>query len=216
MSWMRSYRSNRHQQIKVQAQLSTLVQCTRGIPQGSVLGPILFLLYTMDISTVMLSDVSHQEFADATMLDYCRCKPAVVAKLLSDAVSRLAEWLGEIGRLLNEKKTKRMFISPRGAGPVTERVICRNTALASVTTVKSLGLHVDSHMSGTSHLMAMSRKLARRPAYCGGTETPLVSMNRWKVWAALRRPDGMRLNSKSLKGVVIAVFARSSSCIGIR
>ena len=68
LSWFTSYLSNRRQQIKVADILSAPVDCSRGVPQGSVLGPLLFVLYTSELSAILSAilpmQASHQEFAD--------------------------------------------------------------------------------------------------------------------------------------------------------
>lgn len=162
LQWFGSYLSERLQRVKVSQDLAPEVSCSRGVPQGSVLGPLLFLLYTSDISCILPQRIFHQEFADDILLDYSSKDPGDIANTLSDGVSRLANWLSDIGLLLNEKKTQVMFIPPRGLTPPVDAIVtCRNIPLVTVKTVKYLGLIIDNDLAWTTHvdhLAARSRK----------------------------------------------------------
>ena len=165
LEWFSSYLTGRRQRVKVGSQLSPGITCTRGVPQGSVLGPILFLLYTSSLSSILPSEIAHQEFADDIMLDYSHKDPNVIGSILSTGVSKLADWLDDIGLLLNEKKTQVMFILRRGATPSQSlQVKCRGFPLSIVNTVKYLGLHVDSDLSWSSHLAHLGAKARKATA----------------------------------------------------
>jgi len=55
LNWLRSYLNNRHQITVIQSAVSTLQPISAGVPQGSVLGPLLFLIYVNDITESLLS-----------------------------------------------------------------------------------------------------------------------------------------------------------------
>ena len=159
LKWFGSYLSGRKQRVKVGPSLAPEFCCTRGVPQGSVLGPLLFLLYTSELSSVLPAQLSHQEFADDIMLDYSHKDPTVIAATLSDGVTCLAKWLDDIGLLLNEKKTQIMFIPPHGTTCAQyPAVYCKGFPLSVVSTVKYLGLMVDSDLSFSSHLDHLASK----------------------------------------------------------
>ena len=64
-----SYLQNRHQSVKIKDSLSNKVTLSYGVPRGSVLGPVLFILYTTPLSTIISSfDIHHHLYANATQI----------------------------------------------------------------------------------------------------------------------------------------------------
>ena len=110
LTWFISYFSERRQRVKVDDRLSSTVCCTRGVPQGSVPGPILFVLYTRQLRSVVHPDVFSQEFADDIILDYSHHDPRQLNLVLGSALNAVSDWLSDIGLLLNTQKTQVMFL----------------------------------------------------------------------------------------------------------
>lgn len=161
LNWFSNYLTNRFQQVKCGNKVSRPVHCSRGVPQGSVLGPILFTLYTRRLGDAVPVDMKHQEFADDILLDSSNKDPDVVCRMLSEGVSKVAAWLTEIGLLLNSLKTKVLFICPRGSNMPTQKVYCGPQELSAVLSVKYLGLHIDHDLSWNSHVSALERNISR-------------------------------------------------------
>ena len=87
--WIRSWLSGRRQRVCIGQACSEWVPVTSGIPQGSVLGPVLFLIYVNDIDTGITSRIS--KFADDTKLCKRVDKPELRLQLQED-INKLAEW----------------------------------------------------------------------------------------------------------------------------
>ena len=114
-SWFLSYLSNRQQSIVVDGFSSDPVQLTCGVPQGSVLGPILFTLYTSPLSNIIQShDVNHHFYADDTQLQD-KDKPDKVLPLLTrtaDCFNDLKNWM-TANKLKLSDKTEAMVVGTR-------------------------------------------------------------------------------------------------------
>ena len=155
-----SYLSERQQCVRVEHSVSQYVGCSRGVPQGSVLGPLLFVLYTSDMSSVLPGSVCHQEFADDVALDYSDYQPDLVCSVLSNAVTRLAEYLDNIGLLLNASKTQVMFVRPRGCLEGPSEVKCGTTVLDVTPVTKYLGVMLDDQLSWKPQVDFIASKTA--------------------------------------------------------
>jgi len=141
LSWFMDYLSHRQQRVTVGACSSGYSLCSRGVPQGSVLGPVLFSLYVRGMDACLPSTLVHQEFADDFLLEASSTSPHTVSQALTTGVSNLATWLDEKGLLLNEKKTTLLVIKPRGLGAAPlPPVFCRQTQLTVHTHAKYLGV----------------------------------------------------------------------------
>ena len=87
--WFCSYLTDRRQIVRVKDVFSKSVECSRGVPQGSVLGTLLFVLFTSQMSSILPAAVFHQEFDDEIIVDFSHCNPATVCSALTDAVTCL-------------------------------------------------------------------------------------------------------------------------------
>ena len=103
--WFKSYRSNRNQYVSINGFHSGLTSINCGIPQGSVLGPLLFLLYINDFNqAIKFCKVHH--FADDTNLLCLSNSIKKLNKLVNTDLKHLVNWLNPNKISLNVKKTE--------------------------------------------------------------------------------------------------------------
>ena len=112
LSLLTQFLSNRSQHVLVDGCRSKLVKVVSGVPQGSVLGPLLFLLYTSELFSIMENELIG--YADDSTLVAVVPSPDVriaVAESLNRDLSRVSEWCNLWGMKLNASKTKTMIVS---------------------------------------------------------------------------------------------------------
>lgn len=109
LQWLKSYLSNRHQFVQIGENKSTLRLITCGVPQGSVLGPILFLLYINDLC-VISSKLKLVLFADDTTILSAGTNLQQLLAEVSLEMTKIKEWFDCNKLSLNLKKTKFMVI----------------------------------------------------------------------------------------------------------
>ena len=116
LSWFRSYLSNRRQKVVLPGASSTWNFIFAGVPQGSILGPLLFLLYINDIVKNMGSNI--RLFADDTSIFIIVENPISAAQLLNSDLEKIAKWALDWLVTFNPIKTEALLIS-RKLQPLT-------------------------------------------------------------------------------------------------
>jgi hypothetical protein len=115
LQWLTSYLSNRRQRVVINGQSSQWKETNAGVPQGSILGPLLFLIYVNDIVDDLES--SPCLFADDTsLLEVISDVQTSFDKLIRD-LARLADWAHQWRLTFNATKTVHMVISKRLTRP---------------------------------------------------------------------------------------------------
>ena len=112
LSWCKSYLSNRTQQVVINNLSSSSGDVVCGVPQGSILGPLLFLLFINDLPlSLNNSPISVDLYADDTNLYSTALDKSSLEADLQKALDSVHTWCLENGMLINTKKTKLMLIA---------------------------------------------------------------------------------------------------------
>lgn len=147
--------------ITLQHVSSDYKQVTTGVPQGSVIGPIAFILYINDLFQLPLHG-KPKAFADDFILMYDEEDEETMASKMKEDLQLLYDWFCANSLAMNVEKTKYMiFADPRKQVDLSKFDLTVNdTALERVDEYKYLGLHLTSSLNWSSHVNFMATKIA--------------------------------------------------------
>ena len=159
--WFKSYLSNRSQFVSIQGHDSDHLPIQHGVPQGSVLGPLLFLIYINDLhDAIKYSSVYH--FADDTNLLNINSSPKRMQKQVNLDLKSLYQWLLANKISLNCSKTELIFFhKPRSPINFDFKIKLNGYKLLPSDSIKYLGIYLDSFLSGSHHCDQLIKKLKR-------------------------------------------------------
>ena len=173
LKWFKSYLCNRYQYVDIDGTESNYQQISTGVPQGSILGPLIFLIYMNDIHRA--SDKFHSIlYADDTSLidTLCSFNTAVdqtsynksqLSANINRELKDISTWLKVNKLSLNVKKTKFMLFhhKQRNIASFIPNLEIEGHSIEQVAEFNFLGLTVDQHMSWEPHVNKIANKISR-------------------------------------------------------
>ena len=165
LKWLKDYLSVRQQCVKINDDVSEATVISRGVPQGSVLGPLLFLIYVNEIPEIM-KYCSHHMYADDLQL-YTTGPIEQINKLVSEVnhdLSRIGTWSSLNGLCLNPQKSQSILIRSDFHNKTLNNanlphVMLDNCPVKWCKEVRNLGLIFNTTLHWNSHITHISRKI---------------------------------------------------------
>lgn len=160
LKWFKNYLSDRYQYVSIENFDSRKQKITCGVPQGSILGPILFLLYINDI--INSSSILHFIlFADDTNLFYCNKSMEELNRILNDELHSVVSWINANKLTLNIDKTNFIVFKSINKSNPTISVEINGNIINRVHNTKFLGVYVDENLAWNAHVSNISKKVSK-------------------------------------------------------
>ena len=158
--WIESYLSNRKQYVTVDSVNSSMLNIVCGVPQGSILGPLLFLVYINDIqcSSNLLSFI---QFADDTSIFYTHNDISFITTTLNNELQKVSQWLKSNKLVINMSKTNFMVFSNISHNIEDIKIHMNEFQILHTNHTKFLGVHIDESMSWKYHIGEVCAKISQ-------------------------------------------------------
>ena len=160
--WFRSYLDCRKQRCFINGSLSGDHFLTCGIPQGTILGPLLFIIYINDLPNC-LSNAEPRMYADDTHISFASNNIENINTTLNVDLARVEKWLTAHKLTLNASKTEFMLIGSRQRLSTFHNppsLMINGAPITRVTSTKCLGVHIDQTLSWNVHVENLCKKIA--------------------------------------------------------
>lgn len=156
LAWFKSYLSDRKQRVILPGAYSNWTYIRAGVPQGSILGPLLFLVYINDIVADIGSNI--RLFADDTSVFIIVDDPVTAAHCLNSDLSKISRWAATWLVSFNPTKTEALLISRKLNRPDHPPIFMQNHLISEVDTHKHLGLFLSNDCTWHEHIKYITEK----------------------------------------------------------
>ncbi|SCV66640.1 Reverse transcriptase (RNA-dependent DNA polymerase) [Anaplasma phagocytophilum] len=229
VKWITNFLANRRQSVVIGQCLSSSLPVTSGVPQGSVLGPVLFLIYVNDLHTNITSCT--RLFADDCVI-YRPITGPLDCKILQDDLHKISDWCDTWLMQINTSKTKAITFTTQ-RHPSSHTYLIRNDPIENVSSFKYLGVHLSSDLSWNTHIQHVTNKamktlgFLKRTLFQANPETKLVAYSTLVrsqleyasiIWHPHQSYLGEKIESLQNKAArfIVRDYSRFTSVTGIK
>jgi Reverse transcriptase (RNA-dependent DNA polymerase) len=188
LKWFESYLEGRCQRVLYNKNYSDEQEITLGVPQGSTLGPLLFILYINDIvSTIQHCTINL--FADDTLIYITGKNLEDMAEKLNMDLVVVAKWMKANKLMLNLNKTKYQIITHKHTNRSTDlQIRIEQQQLEKVETIKYLGVLIDSKLNFNDNFNYVLKKMAKKINFLGRIRKKLNKNSKVIVYQSIISP----------------------------
>lgn len=184
---IKSFLSERYFYVRVNDELSNFCKMESGVPQGSVLGPLLYTIFTSDMPH--LDEVTVATYADDTAFLATSTSASEASNLIQEQIDKLQTWLNYWNIKVNENKSTHVVFSlRRGDLP---SVYMYGSQIPNSDTVKYLGMYLDRRLTWKAHIKAKRKQLDckfKKMYWLIGTKSELRLENKLHLYKSIIKP----------------------------
>ena len=160
LTWIKDYLTNRFQRVIINGTESGWLPVTSGVPQGSILGPLLFLLYINDLPQALSPHTLCAIFADDTKIARKITNPHE-AQILQNDINALHTWSTTWGLRFNSSKCT-IISTKRRNHPYRHPYTLNNALLPRVNNMLDLGITINTQLQWNTHITNITKKANQR------------------------------------------------------
>ena len=184
LKWIDAFLTDRTQRVAVDGEHSAIAPVTSGVPQGSVLGPVLFLAYINDLPECI--DSKSRLFADDTIVYRTIDSPDDCVQLQED-LRALEKWETKWGMSFNPSKCETIHVT-RKRNPIVTPYILKNEELNVTTSACYLGVSISSDLGWNNHVTKTAAKGNRALGFVKRNVKTTSKLIKEKAYNTLVRP----------------------------
>lgn len=190
LSLMKSYLSNRVQYVKFQNFTSSHLPLSTGVPQGSILGPILFIIYMNDIRN-SCANLKSIIYADDTTLHcnldgtFGKASDELISQRINAELEVVNDWMRANKLSLNSLKTKFMIFQRPKSKTRNLKIVINGQTIEQVETFSFLGLVLNSNLTWDTHMKQLKIRLSKTIGILGRVRFYLSSKILLYIYNAL-------------------------------
>ena len=186
LQWFRNYLKNRKQRVVINGVSSSWSEIKAGVPQGSILGPLLFLIYINDIVNDIQTNI--RLFADDTSLYIIVENPISSADFLNNDLNKIHDWSKLWLVDFNPNKTESLVISRKNNAPFHPVLYMNDTPVREVESHKHLGLTFNSNGTWDTHIETIISKASKRIGLLRKIKFKIDRFSLQKIYFSFIRP----------------------------
>ena len=157
-NWFTNYLTSRKQRVSLDGTYSDWANISKGVQQGSILGPLMFLVFVNDLPD-MVDNCTVNLYADDTTIYYSNKDPKLVQSTINSDLESIVSWIEMNGLKMNVSKTQMMTLQRKSTKPAEAITVkIRGEEITHLKSIKYLGVVVDKDHNWKPHITEVRRK----------------------------------------------------------